>query len=62
MAQGYTLKLDRETMPRLLYRVMREGLIMSVDLRDLELGEARDMLRMYGEGTSRAEDRGSCWK
>ena len=44
VARGYTLKLDRETMPRLLFRVMREGLIWNVDKRDLELGEVRDML------------------
>ena len=46
VARGYTLKLDRETMPRLLFRVMREGLIWNVDMRDLELGEVRDMLLM----------------
>ena len=45
-ARGYTLKLDRDTMPRLLFRVMREGLVWNVDMRDLELGEVRDMLLM----------------
>ena len=46
VARGYTLKLARDTMPRLLFRVMREGLIWNVDMRDLELGEVRDMLLM----------------
>ena len=45
-ARGYTLKLDRDTMPRLLFRVMREGLVWNVDMRDLELSEVRDMLLM----------------
>ena len=32
VALGYTLRLERETMPRLLFRVIREGLIWNVDV------------------------------
>ena len=39
VSKGYTLKLDRERLPRLLFRVMRQGLIWNVDERDLELAE-----------------------
>ena len=44
VSNGYTLKLDRDKMPTLLYRVMRQGLIWNMDDRDLDLTEIRDML------------------
>ena len=46
VCRGYTLRLDRDTMPRLLFRVMREGLVWNLDERELGLGEVRDMLLM----------------
>ena len=46
VCRGYTPRLDRDTMPRLLFRVMREGLVWNLDERELGLGEVRDMLLM----------------
>ena len=53
VCRGYTLKLEKNRIPRLLYRVLRQGLIWNMDMRDLELGEIRDMLLM---SRSQAED------
>jgi len=56
VSKGYTLKLDRERLPRLLFRVMRQGLIWNVDERDLELAEVRDMLLMSRDSVERKRE------
>ena len=54
VSNGYTLKLDRNKMPTLLFRVMRQGLIWNIDDRDLDLTEIRDMLLMSRHSVERA--------
>merc|ERR1719392_507218 len=44
ISKGETLPLSKDRLPRLLYRVLRHGLIWDVNQRDLDLQEVRDML------------------
>ena len=44
VSRGDTLRLNRERLPRLLYRVTKLGFICDVKQRDLDLDEVRDML------------------
>ena len=43
-SRGCSLRLDREKLPRLLYRLMKEGFVWALEQRDLDLEEVRDML------------------
>ena len=43
-SNGVTLPLFKDKMPKLLYRVMRQGLVWDVQHRDLDLEEVGDML------------------
>merc|ERR1719369_1144704 len=47
MSEGVTLQLCKDRMPRLLFRVMRQGLVWDVNQRDLDLEEVRDMLLLF---------------
>ena len=53
--EGNVIRLDREKLPRLLYRVMKQGMIWDVEERDLDLGEVRDMLLMTREQEEEAD-------
>ena len=40
----FSLPLQRDRIPLLVYRTLRQGLVWEVERRDLELGEIRDMM------------------
>jgi len=44
-----SLPLEREWMPVLVFRTLRQGLVWEVDRRDLDLGEIRDMMFLSRE-------------